>query len=417
VTLDLAYFEDHYCLKHPDLVAHMWEVVEHLQERCPVAHSDASTESGGAGQGMWVVTRYDDVLRVLQDWKTFSSDHRRLVEAETFSAGVGDTPPISTDPPLQRDFRRLMNPFLSPQAVAVHEPEIRGIVTELIDEFVETGRCDLVSQLAYLLPPRMLYRVVFGIGDEEQLQRTLGYTKRMTEAADPATHRDAASAWISWIDELIETRRAADRRVDLIDALLHGSVDGRPLTHEEISGAIRLLILGGFFTTTDAIGSAMLMLIEQPDLQERLRHNPTLIPGIFDETLRLEPPVISLFRVCTRDVELGSQQLHKGDAVLMHFGAANRDPGEFDDPKEFRVDRTPNRHLSFGGGPHRCIGSHVARLNLRIVFEEILSRLHGIRITEGDAPRLRPPSFARGLEYLPVSFTPGRRYRISAADR
>ena len=235
----------------------------------------------------------------------------------------------------------------------------------------------------------------------------------MIEATDPVERGQAAGAWMNWVDELIERRRASPRRVDVIDALLHGSVDGRPLTGEEVSGAVRLLILGGFFTTNDAIGSAMMMLIERPDIQERLRRDPTLIPQIFDETLRLEPPVVSLFRVCTRDVELGGRQLRKGDAVLIHFGGANRDPDEFDDPAELRLGRSPNRHLSFGGGPHRCIGSNVARLNLRIVFEEILSRLHDVRITEGDQPRYAPPSFARGPEYLPISFTPGRRLGTS----
>ncbi len=409
MSADLEYFEQHYSLKHPHLADHMWEVVDHLRATCPVAHSDASTESGGAGRGMWVVTRYDDVLEVAQEWRTFSSDYRLLMEAETFSAGVGDTPPISTDPPLQRDFRRLMNPFLSPQAVAGYEPKVRGIVTELIDDFIEDGHCDLAGQLAYLVPARMLYRAVFGIEDEDQLQRTLQYNKKMVESADPVERGQAAVAWMNWVDELIERRRTSPRRVDVIDALLHGSVDGRPLTGEEVSGAVRLLILGGFFTTNDAIGSAMMMLIERPDLQERLRRDPGLIPKIFDETLRLEPPVVSLFRVCTRDVELGGRQLKKGDAVLIHFGGANRDPDEFDGPAELQFGRSPNRHLSFGGGPHRCIGSNVARLNLRIVFEEVLSRLRDIRITEGDRPHYAPPSFARGPEYLPISFTPGPR--------
>jgi cytochrome P450 len=218
------------------------------------------------------------------------------------------------------------------------------------------------------------------------------------------------------VDELIDLRRASPRRSDVIDALLHGTVDGRPLTADEVSGAVRLLILGGFFTTNDAIGSAMMFLIERPDVQDRLRRDPSLIPKVFDETLRLEPPVVSLFRVCTRDVELGGRQLRKGDAVLIHFGGANRDPEEFDDPGELQFGRSPNRHLSFGGGPHRCIGSNVARLNLRIVFEEILSRLRNVRITEGDKPRYAPPSFARGPEYLPISFTPGPRTRPRAGQ-
>jgi cytochrome P450 len=127
--------------------------------------------------------------------------------------------------------------------------------------------------------------------------------------------------------------------------------------------------------------------------------------------------VVSLFRVCTRDVELRGQQLKKGDALLVHFGAANHDPDEFDDPDALRFGRTPNRHLSFGGGPHRCVGSNVARLNLRIVFEEILSRLHDIRITEGQKARYAPPNLSRGPEYLPISFTPGPRHRTHSAHQ
>jgi cytochrome P450 len=417
MTPDLEYFQQHYSLRDPHLADHMWQVVEHMRDRCPVAHSDARTDSGGAGRGMWVLTKYEDVLTVLQDWQTFSSDYRRLEEAETYSAGVGDTPPISTDPPRQSDFRRLLNPYLSPQAMAAHEPQVREIVTELIDDFIEDGHCDLAGQFAYLLPPRMLYRVLFGIESEDQLQRTLAYNKKMTEADNPIERAQAATAWMKWVDELIDMRRASPRRADVIDALLHGSVEGRPLTREEVSGAVRLLILGGFFTTNDAIGSAMTLLIDNPDLQVRLRQDPGLIPKIFDETLRLEPPVVSLFRVCTRDVELRGQQLKKGDAVLVHFGAANHDPDEFDNPDALLFGRTPNRHLAFGGGPHRCIGSNVARLNLRVVFEEILARLHDIRIAEGESPRYAPPNFSRGPEYLPISFTPGQRYGRNLARR
>ena len=407
MSVDLEYFEQHYAIKHPHLTDHMWEVIEHLQARCPVAHSDAPTEEGSAGGGMWVVTKYEDVLTVLQDWETFSSDYQRTVDADVFSARIGDTPPITTDPPLQRDFRRLLNPHLSPQAVAGHEPQVRHIVTELIDEFIEDGRCDLVSQFAYLEPPRMLYRVLFGIEDEDQLRRSLEYTETMFAAADAAAYRQALAAWEVWIDDFIEERRSAPRRSDVIDALLHGSVGGGPLTHEQVAGSVRLLIMGGFFTTNDATTTTMLQLIQHPEVQEYLRKNPGEIPSVLNETLRLEPPVISLFRVCTRDTELGGQQLAQGDVVLMHFGGANRDPDEFDQSTELQLDRSRNRHLSFGGGPHRCIGSNVARLNLRIVFEELLGRLHGIVLTDGETPRHSPASFGWGLEYLPISFEPG----------
>jgi cytochrome P450 len=409
---DFDFFEKHYAPKHPDLADHMWEVVEHLLTSCPVAHSDASADVGGGNRsGVWIVTKYEDVFRILRDWQTFSSSYPWLAEAETFSARLGDRLPITSDPPLQREFRRLLDPFLAPQAVARHEPQVREIVTELIDGFIEDGHCDLVSQLSYLHPPRMLYRVLFGIEDQIQLQRSLHYTKELRAAPDAATTAKALSAWMVWVDEFIEERRSSPRRSDIIDALLHGSIQGHPLTDEQIAGAIRLLINGGFFTTNDATSAAMLILIEHPDVQEQLRENPNLIPQLFDETLRLEPPVVTVFRVCTRDVELRGQKLKRGDAVLIHYGGANRDPEEFDHAAEMQFQRRPNRHLAFGAGPHRCIGSHVARLNLRIIFEEILSRMHNIRITEGKLPRQASPSLGRGLEYLPISFTPGKKIR------
>jgi cytochrome P450 len=404
--LDLEYFEQHYGMNDPYLTDHMWEVVEHLRTKCPVAHSDAPKERGGSSRGMWVLTKHEDVLTVLQDWQTFSSDHALHVEADV-DTGFGAMPPMFIDPPLQRDFRRLLNPFLSPVAIAAHEPEVRSIITRLIDDFIQNGHCDLVGQFAKLEPPLVFYRVIFGIQDDVELQRMLDYLKHIM-APDPAGQAEAMTGWLGWIANFLRVRRELPRRPDLVDALLYGTVAGRSLTDEERSGVIRILILGGFFTTNDAIGSTMLRLIEQPELQVQLRQYPGLIPKMVEEVLRLEPPVISLFRVCTREVNVHGQQLNQGDAVLMHFGGANRDPDAFGAPGELEMRRTSNRHLTFGGGPHRCIGSHLARLNLRVIFEEILSRLLDIRITSGDAPRRTPASMERGLEYLPISFTPAR---------
>jgi cytochrome P450 len=401
---DLEFFEQHYGMGHPYLTDHMWEVVEHLQAKCPVARSDAPREVGGSSHGMWVMTKHDDVLTVLQDWQTFSSDHARHVQADV-DTGFGAMPPMFIDPPLQRDFRRLLNPFLSPAAIAGHEPEVRRIVTQLIDDFIEHGHCDLVGQFAKLEPPLVFYRVILGIEDDVELRRTLEYLQNIM-ATDPARQVEAMTGWLGWISTFLRVRRELPRRADIVDALLYGTVAGRPLTDEERSGVIRILVLGGFFTTNDAIGSTMLALIEHPELQERLRQQPKLIPKLLEEVLRLEPPVISLFRVCTRDVNVHGQQLNQGDAVLMHFGGANRDPDAFRNPAELEMARASNRHLTFGGGPHRCIGSHLARLNLRVIFEEILSRMQDIRITSGDAPRRTPASMERGLEYLPISFSP-----------
>jgi cytochrome P450 len=277
----------------------------------------------------------------------------------------------------------------------------------LIDAFIEDGHCDLVAQLARLFPPRVLYRVMFGIDDDEEVERNQAWVHKMVFEPDAPDNLEAMTAWWSWINDFIAGRRAAPRREDMIDALLYGRVQGRALSDEEIGGAIRILILGGFDTTSNATASIMLRLAKDPALQCRLRKDPSLIPTIFDEILRLEPPVVSLPRLCTRDVVLGGQQIKKGEAVLMHFGAANRDPGEFDRPADFQVERPRNRHLSFGGGPHRCIGSNLARLNLRVVFEEILSRMDDIRVDDSYTPD-HDPAGSWGLASLPLTFSPGR---------
>jgi cytochrome P450 len=314
-------------------------------------------------------------------------------------------PPITSDPPLHREFRRLLNPYLTPQVVAAFEPHSRRIVTELIDTFIDDGHCDLVGQLTRLFPPQMFYQVVFGIEDDAERARTQEWTHKIVFEDNPPDFMEAATALWNWINEFITARRAGPRRDDIIDGILYGAVEGRAITDEEAAGIIQILIIGGFGTTSDAISSTMLKLIEYPEIQEQLRREPSLIPTVFDEVLRMEPPVMGMQRTATRDVEIGGRQIREGEQILLHFGAANRDPAEFDCPANFELARRPNRHFSFGGGVHRCMGSNLARLNLRVVFEELLSRLDNIRMTDGEAPIHRPAQLPWGLDYLPLTFT------------
>jgi cytochrome P450 len=405
MSTTLEYFEEHYDPYHPDLAEKMWDVVEHLRARCPVAHSD-STMRGSATNGLWVLTNYEDIVSVLRDPETFSSDSSRF-NPEHADDPLGYFPPISLDPPLHQKWRVLLNPRLTPKALASYEPGIRAIVTELIDGFIEAGHCDFVSQLAKLLPSRMFFQVLFGIDDKEEVDRCLVWSDKVIYEQDGSPEFLAAmAAWVEWIAEFVSARRAGPRREDLIDSLLFGTIDGQPLSDRDITGAIQILTLGAFETTSDALSAVMLKLTEFPEVQARLRSDPSLIPGVFDEILRVETPVITLSRHCTRDVEIGGQQLKTGDMILMHFGAANRDPTVFENPTECRWDRAENRHIAFGLGPHRCIGSNTARLNLRVVFEEVLARLDDIRVTSGDGPTQAPATMTWGLKYLPISFVP-----------
>jgi cytochrome P450 len=401
----LEYFEEHYDPYHPELSQKMWDVVEHLRARCPVAHSD-STMGGGAFNGLWVLTQYEDICAVLRDPQTFSSDPSRF-NPELVESPLGYFPPISLDPPLHQKWRVLLNPRLTPKALASFEPGIRAIVTELIDGFLEEGHCDFVSQLARLLPSRMFFQVLFGIGDPEEVDRCLVWSDKVIYEQDGSPEfLEAMAAWVNWIAEFVSVRRAGPRREDLIDSLLFGTIDGQPLSDRDITGAIQILTLGAFETTSDALSAVMLKLTEFPEVQARLRGDPSLIPTVFDEILRVETPVISLTRHCTRDVEIGGKQLKTGDTILMHFGAANRDPAVFENPTQCQWDRADNRHIAFGLGPHRCIGSNTARLNLRVVFEEVLARMDDIHVTPGDVPSQAPATMTWGLKYLPISFVP-----------
>jgi cytochrome P450 len=278
---------------------------------------------------------------------------------------------------------------LAPQMMALYESDSRRIVTELIDEFIEDGHSDLIEQLARKLPGQMLYRVLFGIDDREEVEQILAWLHALLFDSDSPDRVESMQSWSRSIVDFVASRRVRSRRPDIVDALLHGSVEGRPLTDEEIVGAIKILVLGGFVTTTDAIGSTLVRLLENMELQESVRSDPTVIPNIIDEVLRLDPPVSHIPRMCTRDVEINGQRIGAGEHLLLLFNAANRDPSEFEFASEMDVERRRNRHLAFGGGPHRCIGSNLARFVPHHVFDS----------TGG----------TWGVESLRVVFDPGQR--------
>ncbi len=173
----------------------------------------------------------------------------------------------------------------------------------------------------------------------------------------------------------------------MVDAITTAQIDGRPITDDEIIGAVQLLILGGLETTAGALGLALIRFCQQPELPAQLRADPELIPDAIQELLRLEPSFVSVGRTAVRDTVLAGQSIKTGDKVLIHWASANRDGGEFTDPDAFDLGRTRNRHLSFGVGPHRCLGSNLARMNMRIALEELLRRMEDIRLADGAAIR------------------------------
>ncbi len=376
----------------PELAADLPDALARMRSLCPVAHSE---EYGG----FWVVTRYEDVVRVAQDWETFSSAHGLSVpDAPTHTRHY----PVQVDPPIQRVYKRLVNAFFTPAALASWEQPLRDLATRLIDGFIDDGHCEFMDAFARPFPAVSFFDQALHAPAEEVEKVAL-----LASTSSVPNHPDAGASWAglsSWVSEFVERRRGEPGRGDIVDGVLNARIEGRPITREEILGTVQLLILGGLETTAGTLGLTMLRFCARPDIPAMLRERPELIRAAIEEVLRLDGSFIAIARTATRDTELGGKHIKKGDKVLIYWASANRDEAEFAAPETFRIDRSPNRHLSFGLGPHRCVGSNLARLSLRVALEEILRRLDDINVPEHAAVQFHS-TVTRAPRSLPITFT------------
>ena len=371
------------------------DTLEYLRDNVGMVHSDQR-------EGFWVATRYEDVLRIAQDWESFSSEHGITVPSRS-------TPlpaiPEQVDPPLHREFKRLINRYFTPAVVLEHEEATRTIVNRLIDGFIEDGTCDFMTAFAQPLPGLVFFEEFLHAPSEE-----LNEINRLATIASTPTTEDAIQArreMIGWIFEFAKRRRAEEPRGDVVDAVLAAEIEGREITDLEVVGVIQLLLFGGLDTTAGALGTMMTRLCEDPALADTLRDEPERIGDAVEEMLRLDGPFAFIGRCAMRDVEIDGVTIPEGDMVLLSWASANRDGSEFGCPHQFDLDREGNRHIAFGAGPHRCAGSNLARMNLRISVEELLRRLHDLRLTE---PTIHfEPGYSRAPEAVPIAFTPGVR--------
>lgn len=386
----------------PELGGRLFETLEYMRANHPVAYSE---EFGG----FWVVTRYEDVLRVAQDWETFSS-------AEGMTVPYAPTPvpaiPEQMDPPVHRTFKRLINAYFTAAVVARHEEETRHLVNRLIDDFIEDGSCDFMAAFARPLPGLVFFDMALHAPSEQLAE----INRLATLAAMPtsAGAREARQTMLEWIADFAERRRREPPRGDVVDAILRADIDGRPITDVEVVGVIQLLIFGGLDTTAGALGQMMVRLCQHPEIPALLRRQPELLPEAVEELLRLDAPFVFIARTATRDTELGGRRIKKGERVLISWASANRDEIQFECPDAFDAHRMANRHITFGAGPHRCAGSNLARLNVRISLEEILRRLEDLRLEEGAEPIRFHSGFSRAPLAVPIAFRPGPRRHAGA---
>ena len=381
----------------PAFVADPYPIYDHLREQCPIAHTDRY-------HGVWIPTRYDDLAAIAHDHQRFSSRTILITDRAESPTDLGfHAPPITEAPPYHTDIRRILLPLFSPAVVAEYEPITRTIASDLIDAFVDDSGCDAAAAYAQHVPIKVITRLL-GIPDSDHAQFR-DWIHRLVEQSPLASDStyDAIIEIGGYLSSHIEQHRthpAHDVITHLLDARLP---DDRLLTRDEILGVCILLLLAGIDTTWSAIGSSLLHLATHPDDRHRLRTEPDLIHTATEEFLRAFAPV-TMAREVIEDTEIGGCPVRRGDRVLLPFPSGNRDPDAFDRPDDVVLDRQANRHFAFGVGIHRCLGSNLARMELRVAIETWLERIPEFELTDPDAVTWSAGQ-VRGPRHLPVTFT------------
>ena len=355
--------------------------------------------------GVLSVFGYDHVQRVLSDYEAFSSE--RGPRDGSASSALG-TSLISSDPPRHRQLRNLVTQAFTPRAIARLAPRITTIISELLDLVAGAGRMDFIADLADPLPVIVIAEML-GIPTAERVRFKRWSDAIVSTSAVPAAGQlsfmDAQREMAFYFSRLLADRRA-DPRDDLISHLIAAEIDGQRLTEIELIGFCVLLLVAGNETTTNLLGNAILCFDEHPDVYERLRAQPDLIPSAIEEVLRYRSPVQSMFRSATGETNLDGVVTRPGQPVVAWIGSANRDEAQFPNADVFDIERAPNRHLAFGHGIHFCLGAPLARLEARLALEAITTRFRTIRRIP-DAPiRWMESSIVYGVKTLPVTFTP-----------
>ena len=388
-------------------VPHEW--FTHLRHDAPVYRHP---EPGGPG--FWVITRYDDVVEVGRDGVTYSSEQSRGgvvaledVEASNDLASEGRMM-LTMDAPDHTRYRSLVNRGFTPRMINALTTHIREMVAKILDPAIEKRDCDFVTDVAAELPLQVIAEML-GVPFEDR-HKLFEWSNRMIGSRDPEYAvsqekvRQAAIEMYMYSNELARQRRDQPRD-DLVTVLLNADLEGDKLSEMDFNLFFLLLAVAGNETTRNAMSHGMNALIEYPEQFAMLAKDPSLVPSATEEILRWASPVMYFRRNVTRDTELRGQKIKAGDKVSIWYISANRDEEIFPDPFTFNIRRTPNQHVAFGGGgPHFCLGASLARLEMSILFEELVKRVSSVERT-GPVKRLRS-TFINGLKHLPVRLTP-----------
>jgi cytochrome P450 len=380
------------------------DVFRRLRRESPV-HWQARDQYGA--RGFWIVSRYDDVKQVSKSPRLFCSERGTNIRDPQGMQGGGRMM-LMMDPPDHVRFRKLVTSGFTPRRIDAIEPHVREIVDAILDQVAGKGECDFVTDVAAELPLRVIAEFL-GVPEGDR-HKIFDWSNRLIGFEDPEFMKDAANftaalEMYGYADRLAE-ERLANPQDDITTLLLHAEVDGEKLSRPEFSAFFLLLAVAGNETTRNLISHGMRLLIEHPEARERLLADRSLLPTAIEEMLRFSPPVMYFRRTATQDSEIAGTKIAAGDKVTVWYPSANRDEAVFERPDEFDVARHPNDHLAFGIGEHFCIGSHLARLEIRVMFEKLLERLPDIQ-PNGPVRYLRS-HFINGVKSMPVRFTPER---------
>jgi cytochrome P450 len=348
---------------------------------------------------MFVVSRHDDVARVLLDGETFSSS----MLAEVMGPAMGEHIILGMDEPEHRRHRALVGTVFRQKMLVRWESElVRLVVDELIDTFVDAGRAELVRQFTFQFPAQVIGGVL-GLPREDFPQFQVWASAIISVNSAWERGIAASTALKEYLAAVLDDRRAHPR-ADLVSDLAVAELDGERLDDEEIFSFLRLLLPAGVETTFRSSGNFIYALLTHPDQLDALRLERSLMPQAIEEALRWEPPLLITSRVVTRDTEVRRTPIPAGANVTVMLGAANRDPDRYRDPDRFDIFREPKQHISFGHGPHMCLGMHLARMETRVAIGALLDRLPNLRLDpEGNDPHIHGQIF-RSPTSLPVLF-------------
>jgi cytochrome P450 len=376
------------------------QIWDQLRGTCPVAHTD---RYGGA----WLPVTHADVSAVARDTDHFSSEGAVLSNKPprdqwVSMAPIGGAPPITSDPPFHADARRLLLPAFSPQVVAEWEPEIRRLCNELIDNMGDLDTVDAAVQYAQNIPVYVIARMLgLPLEDSDYFRETVHMV--LEEIGAEFGERQGAFEKLDAYLAMHVRDHIENPKDDLIGFLLNAKIYDQPLSPEHVVGTIILLMVAGIDTTWSSIGSSIWHLAQHPADLQRMVNEPELLPTAIEELLRMYAPV-TMARIVSQDAEIGGCPVKAGDSVLLPFPAANRDPEVFPDADKVIIDREENRHVAFGLGIHRCLGSNLARLELRVAVEVFIQRFPKFELANPSSVTWSLGQ-VRGPRKLPVRIT------------